>query len=164
MALRPRYSLLTLLVLTALVAGGVKLWYGPHHVVSRFKYEETEYTYSKSWDTSRIIDGPHIFRWYQPDGKTLYQIQISYYRRGQRLPWRYRLSDPLSDPRDMVSYYHGPPRLNFLRHFQMSEEEQEVCKQIIEQEYQRLLAQGAGTTDNIFIANKHDFLEEVVYE
>lgn len=35
MSLRPRYSLLTLLVLTALVAGGVKLWYGPHHVVER---------------------------------------------------------------------------------------------------------------------------------
>jgi len=33
MSLRPRYSLLTLLVLTALVAGGVKLWYGPHRVV-----------------------------------------------------------------------------------------------------------------------------------
>src|SRR5215218_1421758 len=33
MSLRPRYSLLTLLVLTALVAGGVKLWRGPHHVV-----------------------------------------------------------------------------------------------------------------------------------
>ncbi len=34
MSLRPRYSLLTLLVLTALVAGGVKLWYGPHRVES----------------------------------------------------------------------------------------------------------------------------------
>jgi hypothetical protein len=33
MSLRPRYSLLTLLILTALVAGGVKLWYGPHRVV-----------------------------------------------------------------------------------------------------------------------------------
>src|SRR4051812_23116133 len=30
MSLRPRYSLLTLLVLTAFVAGGVKLWRGPH--------------------------------------------------------------------------------------------------------------------------------------
>jgi hypothetical protein len=33
MSLRPRYSLLTLLILTALVAGGVKLWYGSHRVV-----------------------------------------------------------------------------------------------------------------------------------
>ena len=33
MSLRPRYSLLTLLILTAIVAGGVKLWRGPHHVV-----------------------------------------------------------------------------------------------------------------------------------
>ena len=33
MTLRPRYSLLTLLILTALVAGGVKLWRGPHWAV-----------------------------------------------------------------------------------------------------------------------------------
>ena len=33
MSLRPRYSLLTLLILTALIAGGVKLWYGPHHTI-----------------------------------------------------------------------------------------------------------------------------------
>ena len=33
MSLRPRYSLLTLLVVTALVAGGVKLWFGPHRVI-----------------------------------------------------------------------------------------------------------------------------------
>jgi hypothetical protein len=32
MLLKPQYSLLTLLVLTALVAGGVKLWRGPHRV------------------------------------------------------------------------------------------------------------------------------------
>ncbi len=36
MSLRPRYSLLTLLILTALVAGGVKLWHGPHRVASVF--------------------------------------------------------------------------------------------------------------------------------
>ena len=30
MSLRPRFSLLTLLFVTALVAGGVKLWHGPH--------------------------------------------------------------------------------------------------------------------------------------
>ena len=33
MNLRPRYSLLTLLILTALVAGGVKYWYRLQHVV-----------------------------------------------------------------------------------------------------------------------------------
>jgi len=32
MSLRPRYSLLTLLLLTAGIAGGVKLWRGPHRV------------------------------------------------------------------------------------------------------------------------------------
>ena len=38
MSLRPRYSLLTLLLLfllTALIVVGVKLWIGPHHVVER---------------------------------------------------------------------------------------------------------------------------------
>jgi hypothetical protein len=33
MSLRPRYSLLTLLVVMALVAGGVKWWRGPHRVL-----------------------------------------------------------------------------------------------------------------------------------
>jgi len=33
MPLRPRYSLLALLLFTALVAGGVKLWRGPHRVL-----------------------------------------------------------------------------------------------------------------------------------
>jgi hypothetical protein len=33
MKIRPRYSLLTLLVLTALIAGGVKYWRGPHRTV-----------------------------------------------------------------------------------------------------------------------------------
>lgn len=33
MSLRPRYSLLTLLLLTAAVAVGIKLWRGPHRVV-----------------------------------------------------------------------------------------------------------------------------------
>jgi hypothetical protein len=32
MNFRPRYSLLTLLLLTAIVAGGLKLWRGPHRV------------------------------------------------------------------------------------------------------------------------------------
>jgi hypothetical protein len=33
MKLKPRYSLLTLLIVTALVAGGLKLWRGPFHAV-----------------------------------------------------------------------------------------------------------------------------------
>jgi hypothetical protein len=33
MSLRPRYSLLTLLLLTAAIAVGVKLWRGPHDLV-----------------------------------------------------------------------------------------------------------------------------------
>jgi hypothetical protein len=42
MSLRPRYSLLTLLVLTALVAGGVKLWYGPHRVVIKLPLSQAD--------------------------------------------------------------------------------------------------------------------------
>lgn len=33
MSIRPRYSLLTLLLLTATVAGGIKLWRGPHRQI-----------------------------------------------------------------------------------------------------------------------------------
>ncbi len=65
MSLRPRYSLLTLLVLTALVAGGVKLWYGPHHVTEPTKLgEEEEYTYTNDWQGNRVIQGTKIVRSY----------------------------------------------------------------------------------------------------
>ena len=84
MSLRPRYSLLTLLILTALVAGGVKLWYGPHHVVERPKpHREEEYTYTRDWRGAKVIHGPWATRFYRPDG-SLASVLLHYYRRGEK--------------------------------------------------------------------------------
>ncbi len=82
MSLRPRYSLLMLLILTALVAGGVKLWYGPHHVVERPKPEvEVEYTYTRDWQGNIIIHGPHIERRHDSAG-SLESVKVHYYIKG----------------------------------------------------------------------------------
>ena len=84
MSLRPRYSLLALLIFTAFVAGGVKLWRGPHHVVDRSNPQmEDEYTYYRDWDGTKIVDGVRV-RNYIDDGKTLF-VSIDLYRRGELL-------------------------------------------------------------------------------
>ncbi len=86
MSLRPRYSLLTLLVLTALVAGGVKLWRGPHRVVERnAKGDEEEYTYTRNWQGSRIIQGIKVERTCLDDG-IFHLIEIQYYENGIATP------------------------------------------------------------------------------
>jgi hypothetical protein len=88
MSLRPRYSLLTLLVLTALVAGGVKLWYGPHHVVERTGPGiEGECTYTRDLFGNKIIHGPLVVR-FMDDDASVYRIAVLYYRHGQILNWR----------------------------------------------------------------------------
>ena len=88
MSLRPRYSLLTLLVLTALVAGGVKLWRGPHHVVEpEFPYAEVEYTFTRDWRGNRIIEGVRVNRSEQPLG-TPERVMLEYYRAGLNLNLR----------------------------------------------------------------------------
>jgi len=88
MRFRPRYSLLTLLVLTALVAGAVKLWYGPHHVVQRTaEDEEAEYTYTHDWRGGRIIQGPIINRKYFAG--QLGRVEVKYFRQGKLLDWHY---------------------------------------------------------------------------
>jgi len=90
MSLRPRYSLLTLLVLTALVAGGMKLWYGPHHVVERPEPGvEVEYTYTRDWRGNKIIQGPRI--WRKPEANRL-EIAIDYYRGGSEVNHRQYLN------------------------------------------------------------------------
>ena len=45
MSLRPRYSLLTLLLLTAAIAVGIKLWRGPHRVMTRFPLTPADAAY-----------------------------------------------------------------------------------------------------------------------
>ena len=87
MSLRPRYSLLTLLVVTALVAGGVKLWYGPHHVVEQAKAgEEVEYTFTRAWNGERILQGTFIRRTIQA-GSNSVAIDFGFYRNNKNLNW-----------------------------------------------------------------------------
>ncbi len=69
MRLRPRYSLLTLLILTALVAGGVKLWRGPHRHVHRETLAdwpgdelEVQYDYVLNWKFNEQKQGVHLIR------------------------------------------------------------------------------------------------------
>ena len=82
MSLRPRYSLLTLLVLTALVSGGVKLWYGPHHGVMRHESQgliyENEGDFTREWDGRKLGIGTSTMRVYSLDG-TLQHKSVSYY-------------------------------------------------------------------------------------
>jgi hypothetical protein len=91
MRLRPRYSLLTLLILTALVAGGVKLWYGPHWVKERkTPTKEIEYTYTRDWHGNTFVQGPCIVRVFGSDG-TMRFINVVFFRQGHPLSWEYSL-------------------------------------------------------------------------
>ncbi len=111
MSLRPRYSLLTLLVLTALVAGGVKLWYGPHHVVEWVSADvEDEYTYTRDWRGDKTIEGPKINRAYK-DGKLL-RVTVSYYRQGKNCEWDYQcfMKKPVNN---LTNLYDLPMDKNF---------------------------------------------------
>jgi hypothetical protein len=88
MSLRPRYSLLTLLVLTALVAGGMKWWYGPHHVVEGLgSVFEKEYNYYLDWRGNRVIHGAFVVR--LRDKLEARALNILYYRHGEEVPWYY---------------------------------------------------------------------------
>ena len=83
MSLRPRYSLLTLLILTALIAGGVKLWYGPHRVVERMTpHTVVEYTYTRDWHWNEYTRGVKISRVDAALGEQR-QINLAYFRHGQ---------------------------------------------------------------------------------
>lgn len=86
MSLRPRYSLLTLLLLTAAIAGGMKLWRGPHwgeltdppstdarlalqehaqlaNFIHGFGVEEVRYQYLRLWEqTSWTFAEGRIFQ------------------------------------------------------------------------------------------------------
>ncbi len=83
---RPRYSLLTLLLLTALVAGGVKIWRGPHHVIewNSDNTIEDEYTYTRIWRGDKLLQGPRVLRYYHHDDKVLFCVKIKYYLQGIR--------------------------------------------------------------------------------
>jgi hypothetical protein len=91
MSLRPRYSLLTLLVLTALVAGAVKWWRGPHHVVERVSHLELEYTYSNDCLGNQVYHGPTFIRCFDAEGG-LEEVIVGYSRHGQDIPFSWSLS------------------------------------------------------------------------
>jgi hypothetical protein len=83
MKLRPRYSLLTLLVLTALVAGGVKWWYGPHRVIERTSPGlESEYAFTRDWRGNQVLHGVYIERHQAKHANRLAQVQLNYFRDG----------------------------------------------------------------------------------
>jgi 1,4-dihydroxy-2-naphthoyl-CoA synthase len=82
MSQKPQYSLLTLLLVTAIVAGGIKLWYGPHHVVEKSgTFEEIEYTYTRDWHRNITINGPKITRRFNSDG-IIELVNVHYYLNG----------------------------------------------------------------------------------
>jgi len=98
MRFRPRYSLLTLLVLTALVAGAVKLWYGPHHVVERIKPDiEVEYNFTRDWRESKQIQGPYIAREFKTSADGPWCVSVYYYRQGIPQNWKYTYMDDTSN-------------------------------------------------------------------
>jgi hypothetical protein len=125
MSLRPRYSLLTLLILTALVAGGVKLWRGPHHVVEQLKSHVTdEYTFTRDWRGNRIVQGPRILR----DSNQLIDcVEVHYFRQGERLPWIYHaIVLPVELQLDipfLAGTYHECP----LNHFEKTEFDEAIA-------------------------------------
>jgi len=141
MTLRPRYSLLTLLILTALVAGGVKLWYGPHHVVEWTEPGyQVEYTFTRNWRGEQVIEGPQIFRSRLPDGRFLRTV-IVYHRKGRRLPWFYEIyCSPELIPVLRMPYHSGsfsePPTCP------LTPEEQLKCRRLIQLERPRTLDEG----------------------
>lgn len=84
MSIRPRYSLLAFLLFTAAVAGGVKLWRGPHHVVDRSNPQmEDEYTYYHDWDGTKVMDGVRVRRY--SNNEKIVSIYLDQYRDGERI-------------------------------------------------------------------------------
>src|SRR6218665_1102059 len=83
-----QFSLLGLLLLTAAIAVGVKLWHGPHHVVDRSaaKFED-EYTYTRDWTGLKIVSGPRVLR-YLGKRDHIERVTLHVYRQGELLPYK----------------------------------------------------------------------------
>jgi len=137
MRFRPRYSLLTLLIVTALVAGGVKLWYGPHHVVKLVSpEEEDEYTYTRDWRGNKVIDGPRIQRTLSTAESRLH-FEVTYYRAGVQTSWR----RGVQSNSESKQYYYFWGLENWDR-IDLTPQEEAERDRIVEQEIQRLQAEG----------------------
>ena len=91
MRLRPRYSLLTLLIVMAAVAFVVQVWVRPHHVVEKTSpTSEIEYTFRYDWRLRRTVHGPVIERHFNATHLAMYEI--TYVRQGQQFLWSYHCS------------------------------------------------------------------------
>jgi hypothetical protein len=98
MTLRPCFSLLTLMLLTAAVAGGVKLWRGPHQYQWRGDWAlcenfqlESAGEYLRGWGFKKINQGVQVYRLYQggPEQDQPTWCIIQMYRAGERIaPYR----------------------------------------------------------------------------
>ena len=139
MSLRPRYSLLTLLLLTALIAGGVKLWYGPHHVVESVANGELEYSYTRDWRGNRIVQGPRISRSYNQG--QLVSLQLTYYRQGQDSGWIY---NGMINHASCYAYYVDSPD----KDCPLSAPELADFRQARDAELQKILAAGMTCTSS----------------
>ena len=134
MTFRPRYSLLAFLLFTAAIAGGVKLWRGPHHVVDRSNPQmEDEYTYYRDWNGTKVMDGVRVLR-YVSNPNEYYCIKIFYYRAGERLDCHGRLTLSLVEE-NAVPY--SSPNFSLLTNL-----EQHVFQQIILDEKNRVRQSG----------------------
>jgi hypothetical protein len=131
MHLKPRYSLLTLLILTALVAGGAKLWRGPHRAVEqKTPTWEIEYSYYNEWGGVRVTDGLKIDRITRAD-ETYEQVTVAYYRNGSLVPWSMYILDPKYDLSE-----------DFPVRADLSAQEYAELQQAVEAERQKFVQQG----------------------
>ncbi len=132
MKLRPRYSLLTLLLLTALVAGGVKLWHGPHHVVEPdLPNWQQEYSYTLDWRGNRTKHGPIVKRRFQ--GTQLASIAIGYFRLGADTRWSYIawIKNVYTGP-ERIARSHEPCPLSPAELSEFQQARDEELRQIVE--------------------------------
>jgi hypothetical protein len=135
--IRFHYSLLTLLVLTALVAGGTKFWFGPRSVVEQTSANiEEEYTFTRDWHGTLTLHGPFIRRIFKPDTRTLQSVTIDFYRSGLKREWAYAFFSEL----DEMAISVWPP--DFSAQPELTAEEQNAWKSAIELEREELIAQG----------------------
>ena len=142
MSLRPRYSLLTLLILTALVAGGMKLWRGPHrHLEQWCENVQCEYFCLRDWQGNEYLDGVRITRSHSLERQVVEydRFELEYVRNFKFVPWRYIYyvlpADKEPDfPLVQQSDAESP----------LSVEELREVRAVIEREKQRLPQRGSG--------------------
>ena len=141
MSLRPRYSLLTLLLLMALIAGGVKLWRGPHRVVESDGQDwEVEFIFTRDWRGNRIVEGPVIFRTMKNGPYSMFMVV--YARQAVNLPWIYKCQYWSTEKKYRPDNY--PHSQRTLPDSPLSQVEREEFQAVIDREKLRLSNPGPG--------------------